>query len=675
MAASRQMLFSLALLLFVASLSLSPVLAKRGALRYEEGDSVILYANKVGPFKNPSETYQYYKLPFCQPDELSRKRGGGLGEVVDGNRLVASPYSLRFAVDVPADRPARLCSAALSADDVDLLRGAVLEDYYFQFVVDELPVYGFLGKVDVAQDGEDADAEVDRALGGNGGGDKKTVRLFTHLHLDATFNGDRVISVTARTDPLKSVVLPAEALAPVRADFTYSVTWTPTDVALARRMDRYRRDTFLPQHLEVHWFAIANSCVTVLLLTAFLATILVRVLRADVSRYVSGVGGGGGGQRGSGRPLSSGSGGGGAGGVSGAINSSSSSKGGKNSQPLEDPLFLDLDDGCDETGWKYLAHDVFRPPKHRALFCALLGAGAQVAAMACGVFALAACGFFYPHARGAMQAALIGLYGATAGFAGYVSGSYHRQLGGGSSAAGGKGDWVRCQLLTATVLAGPVFLAFCVSNTVAWAWGSTAALPAGTVAVLICGWAVATLPLTLLGGVVGKNSARPFDAPTRTARFAREVPALPWWRGAWPQALAAGFLPFSAIYIELYYVFLSVWGHKTYTIYSILAIVFVILLLVTAFVTVALTYFQLAAEDHRWWWRSLACGASTGLFVAGYALYFYLAQSDMEGLMQGSFFFGYTGVCCWALSLMLGYVGWRASLAFVRGMYRAIKSE
>lgn len=46
-------MLSLALLLFVASLSLSPVLAKRGALRYEEGDSVILYANKVGPFKNP----------------------------------------------------------------------------------------------------------------------------------------------------------------------------------------------------------------------------------------------------------------------------------------------------------------------------------------------------------------------------------------------------------------------------------------------------------------------------------------------------------------------------------------------------------------------------------------------------------------------------------------------
>ena len=76
--------------------------------------------------------------------------------------------------------------------------------------------------------------------------------------------------------------------------------------------------------------------------------------------------------------------------------------------------------------------------------------------------------------------------------------------------------------------------------------------------------------------------------------------------------LAAGFLPFSAIYIELYYIFASVWGHKVYTIYSILFIVFIILIIVTAFITIALTYFQLAVEDHAWWWRSFLCGGSTG---------------------------------------------------------------
>lgn len=54
-----------------------------------------------------------------------------------------------------------------------------------------------------------------------------------------------------------------------------------------------------------------------------------------------------------------------------------------------------------------------------------------------------------------------------------------------------------------------------------------------------------------------------------------------------------------------------------YTIYSILFIVFCILIVVTAFITVALTYFQLASEDHRWWWRSFLCGGSTGGWAAG----------------------------------------------------------
>ena len=51
---------------------------------------------------------------------------------------------------------------------------------------------------------------------------------------------------------------------------------------------------------------------------------------------------------------------------------------------------------------------------------------------------------------------------------------------------------------------------------------------------------------------------------------------------------------------------------QVYTIYSILSLVFVILIIVTAFITIALTYFQLAVEDHGWWWRSFLCGGSTG---------------------------------------------------------------
>jgi transmembrane 9 superfamily protein 1 len=39
--------------------------------------------------------------------------------------------------------------------------------------------------------------------------------------------------------------------------------------------------------------------------------------------------------------------------------------------------------------------------------------------------------------------------------------------------------------------------------------------------------------------------------------------------------------------------------------------VFLILLSVTASISVALTYFQLASEDYRWWWRSIITSGYT----------------------------------------------------------------
>lgn len=42
----------------------------------------------------------------------------------------------------------------------------------------------------------------------------------------------------------------------VTAEFTYSVRWRETDVQYEKRMDKYRRYSFLPQHLEVGLFGL-----------------------------------------------------------------------------------------------------------------------------------------------------------------------------------------------------------------------------------------------------------------------------------------------------------------------------------------------------------------------------------------------------------------------------------
>ena len=234
---------------------------------------------------------------------------------------------------------------------------------------------------------------------------------------------------------------------------------------------------------------------------------------------------------------------------------------------------------------------------------------------------------------------------------------------------------VRNVLLTGCLFCGPLFVMFCFLNTVAIAYGSTNAKPFGTIVIIILIWMLITSPLLVLGGIAGKKSKAEFQAPCRTTKYPREIPVLPWYRYTLPQMCMAGFLPFSAIYIELYYIFASVWGHKVYTIYSILFIVFIILIIVTAFITIALTYFQLAVEDHEWWWRAVLCGGSTGLFIFGYCFYYYYVRSDMSGFMQASFFFGFMGCICFGFFLMLGTVGFRASLTFVRHIYRSIKCE
>ncbi len=135
--------------------------------------------------------------------------------------------------------------------------------------------------------------------------------------------------------------------------------------------------------------------------------------------------------------------------------------------------------------------------------------------------------------------------------------------------------------------------------------------------------------MTIIGGIFGKNVTTSFEAPCRTKNISREIPPVPWYRSSIAHMIIGGFLPFSAISVELYYIFSTLWGRDQYTLYGILGIVFIILLSVTACISVSLTYFQLSAEDYRWWWRSV--------FTSGYALY-YLNKFELRSRLKTSYF-------------------------------------
>jgi len=99
--------------------------------------------------------------------------------------------------------------------------------------------------------------------------------------------------------------------------------------------------------------------------------------------------------------------------------------------------------------------------------------------------------------------------------------------------------------------------------------------------------------LTIVGGILARNYASPdFQAPTRTTKVAREIPTeVPWYRGKPFQLIIVACFPFSAMCIEMHYIFASIWGHQIYTLFGIVFFTFMLLIIVTSFITIALLYF------------------------------------------------------------------------------------
>lgn len=439
------------------------------------------------------------------------------------------------------------------------------------------------------------------------------VYLFTTLIFKLSFNRDRVIEAHVTPDPATRVKL-EDGAQHLEVTFSYSAKWHETEVTFEDRSANNAAELYT-EEVEIQWFSIVNSFVLVVLLTGFVVYIVLKILKKDYQRYAQ----------------------------------------------------LEEEDDSEETGWKRLHADVFRFPPYKSLFCSILGCGVQLLLIFTCMLTLAVVGVFYPYGRGTAYAAVIVIYSLTAVIAGYTSGSFYKKLGG--------TVWVHNVLTTVTLFVGPVFVVWAFLNTVAIVYSSTAALPFGTIVALFALYLLVTFPLTLAGAIAGKNYADDFDAPTRTKFAPREIPKAPWYRGTAAHVFIAGFLPFAAIYVELYYVFISIWGHQLFTPFGILYLVFIILLMVTACITVSLTYLQLSQENHEWWWLSIISGGATSFFVYLYCFFFLVTESKMTGFLQLSFYFGYMGLLCYAVFLMLGTVGFYASLSFVRQIYRSIKCD
>ncbi|RLM61137.1 transmembrane 9 superfamily member 8 [Panicum miliaceum] len=159
---------------------------------------------------------------------------------------------------------------------------------------------------------------------------------------------------------------------------------------------------------------------------------------------------------------------------------------------------------------------------------------------------------------------------------------------------------------------------FFIPNALIWGEKSCGAVPFTTMFALVLLWFGISVPLVFVGSYLGFKQPA-IEAPVKINKIPRQVPEQAWYMNPAFTILIGGILPFGAVFIELFFILTSIWLHQFYYIFGFLFLVFIILIITCAEITIVLCYFQLCSEDYNWWWRSYLTSGSSAIYLFLYA--------------------------------------------------------
>ena len=378
---------------------------------YSYGEKVPLYVNHLTPSLSGQDqrlhsllSFDYYlpQFQFCQPLDGPVDVQESLGSILFGDRIKTSPFDIRMAQNETCKV---LCmNVTYPSHHAGFINEKILRNYNFNWLIDGLPAasvkvdkndpetqlysLGFpLGRVVHDNDitlptlNNHYDIIIDyHALGRGGGGvgdtsaDGKDTRyrvvgvvvLPRSIHSSVTTDADGSLVGDCRTDtsPLYLVV---EHNQMTTMAFTYSVYWRKSSTPWATRWDKYLH----VRDANIHWYFLINSTIIVIFLTGSVGMVLLRTLRKDIARY--------------------------------------------------NQLDLTEEDVQEDSGWKLIHGDVFRPPSNPMLLSIFLGTGIQLFFMTGLTIVFALLGFLSPSNRGSLGTVMIILYALLGFIGGYFS--------------------------------------------------------------------------------------------------------------------------------------------------------------------------------------------------------------------------------------------------------------
>lgn len=221
-------------------------------------------------------------------------------------------------------------------------------------------------------------------------------------------------------------------------------------------------------------------------------------------------------------------------------------------------------------------------------------------------------------------------------------------------------------ILSLTVVPGTFLLLYFSVNVVLWIHASSAGLSAPMVVAVFGLWAAHSV-LVVVGMLVGfRMGAVPY--PLAINNIPRFIPTQPWYNNRFLVFFCAGLIPFSVFWIELYYLLQAIWLQHWVSTFSFVFVALLALSCATAFSSILAVFLRLRTEDYHWWWRSFYIGAAPALYVWLYTTYF-LRYMTLVSASSVAIYVFYNAIICIALSLLLGGVGFFASLFFVTSIY------
>ena len=271
-----------------------------------------------------------------------------LGSILFGDRIKTSPFDLRMRTD---EQCKAVCEPQVyTENDARFVNKRIRQNYEISWLVDGLPA---------------AQEKMDMTTGTRfyspgfalGGMENRKPYLHNHYNIKVEYHkvgADqfRVVGILVEPESRygtkysesnvrcgitgKKVML--SETSPTKVVFTYDVMWTESPTPFATRWDKYLH-VYDP---KIQWFSLSISALVVLALVSMVSTVLLRTLRKDIARYNR-----------------------------------------LDQIALEDLAANgDVEDVQEDSGWKLIHGDVFRPPRHPLILSILLGNGTQIFMMA-----------------------------------------------------------------------------------------------------------------------------------------------------------------------------------------------------------------------------------------------------------------------------------------------------